>query len=149
MATQPPRANSTARRKRPFPRTDAGNAEFFAHQYKDQLRYDFGRGGWLLWSKHWWTEDRRERVLQGAKEAARSRYRLLSHGLSGDDAKKEATWASGSESRPRLEAMLKIAKSEPLLATAGEDWDVRSVAARGGKWCGQSADGQASRRPTV
>ncbi len=123
MSTQPPNSNSTARRKRPFPRTDAGNAEFFAHQYKDQLRYDFGRGRWLIWSKHWWAEDRRDKVLQGAKAAARARYHLLSHGLSGDDAKKEATWASGSESRPRLEAMLEIAKSEPLLATSGDEWD--------------------------
>jgi putative DNA primase/helicase len=123
MSTQPPNGNSSSRRKRPFPQTDAGNAEFFAYQYKDQVRYDFGRGRWMIWSKHWWIEDRRERVLQGAKEAARARYRLLSHGLSQEDAKKEAAWASGSESRPRLEAMLKIAKSEPSLATAGEDWD--------------------------
>ena len=49
MPTQPPKANSTARRKRGFPRTDAGNAEFFADQYKNQLCYDFGRGRWLIW----------------------------------------------------------------------------------------------------
>ena len=67
MATQPPKANCTARRKRGFPRTDAGNAEFFGDHYKDQLRYDFGRGRWLIWAKHWWIEDRCETVLQLAK----------------------------------------------------------------------------------
>ena len=35
MSTQPPKSNFTARRKRGFPRTDVGNAEFFADQYKD------------------------------------------------------------------------------------------------------------------
>ena len=83
MSTQPPKGNSTSGRKRGFPRTDAGNAEFFAHYYRDQLRYDFGRGRWLLWSKHWWFEDRRQTALQMAKEAARTRYRLRL-GASGD-----------------------------------------------------------------
>jgi phage/plasmid-associated DNA primase len=101
MHTQPPKDKSTLRRKREFPRTDAGNAEFFAYQYKDQLRYDFGRGRWLLWEKHWWVEERRETVLQMAKEAARMRYRLRLVASDGEDeAKKEAAWASGSESRP-------------------------------------------------
>jgi putative DNA primase/helicase len=123
MSTQPPKDNSIAGRKRPFPQTDAGNAEFFAHQYKDQVRYDHGRGRWLLWKKDWWVEDRRDAVVQGAKMAARTRYRWLSHGLSKEDAEKEGDWASKSESRAHLEAMLKIAKSEPLLATTGAEWD--------------------------
>ena len=124
MRTQPPNGNSTSRRDRRFPRTDAGNAEFFAHLYKDQLRYDFGRGRWLLWTKHWWVEDRCETVLQLAKRAARARYRLrrlASHDE--EEAKKEADWASGSESRSRLDAALKIAQSERLLATSGDEWD--------------------------
>jgi putative DNA primase/helicase len=124
MATQPPKANCTARRKRGFPRTDAGNAEFFGDHYKDQLRYDFGRGRWLIWAKHWWIEDRCETVLQLAKEAARARYRLrLSASDDPEETQKEANWASGSESRSRLEAALKIARSERLLATSGDEWD--------------------------
>jgi putative DNA primase/helicase len=124
VSTQPPKSNSTARRKQGFPRTDAGNAEFFAHLYKDQLRYDFGRGRWLLWAKHWWVEDRCETVLQLAKEAARMRYRLrLSASDDADETQKETEWASGSESRSRLEAALKIARSERLLATSGDEWD--------------------------
>lgn len=92
MSTQPPKGNSTSPTKRWFPRTDAGNAEFFADLYKNHLRCDFGRGRWLLWSKHWWTEDRRDTVLQLAKAAARARYRLLSRGPSEEDAKKETTF---------------------------------------------------------
>jgi putative DNA primase/helicase len=124
MSTQPPKGNSISPRKRPFPRTDAGNAEFFARHYKDKLRYDFGRGRWLIWTKHWWVEDPCEAVLQFAKQAARERYRLRSlASLDDEETTKQAEWARGSESRSRLEATLKIAKSEPLLATSGEEWD--------------------------
>ena len=111
MSTQPPKGNSTPGRKRGFPRTDAGNAELFAQLYKDQLRYDFGRGRWLLWSKDWWIEDRRKTVLQMAKEAARTRYRLRLGASGGEDeAKKEAEWASASESHSRLEATLPLCR---------------------------------------
>ncbi len=124
MSTQPPKNNSIVRRKRGFPRTDAGNAEFFAYQYKDQLRYDFGRGRWLIWAKHWWIEDHSETVLQMAKEAARTRYRVRLVALdSEEEQKNEAQWANASESRSRLEATLKIAKSERSLATSGDQWD--------------------------
>jgi putative DNA primase/helicase len=124
MSTQPPKNNSTPGCKRGFPRTDAGNGELFAQLYKDQLRYDFGRGRWLLWSEHWWFEDRRQTVLQMAKKAARARYRLrLGVSDSEDEVKKEAEWAKVSESHSRLEAALKIAKSELSLATSGDEWD--------------------------
>jgi len=124
MSTRPPKGKSTARRKRGFPRTDAGNAEFFADLYKNQLRYDFGRGRWLRWKEHWWIEDCCEIVVQMAKEAVRMRYRLrLSASDDAEEIQKEIEWASGSESRPRLEAALKIARSERLLATSGDSWD--------------------------
>jgi putative DNA primase/helicase len=40
-----------------------------------------------------------------------------------DSRQKESKWAVGSESRFRLEAMLKLAQSEPLLADSGKNWD--------------------------
>ena len=40
-----------------------------------------------------------------------------------DETQKETDWASSSESRSRLEAALKIARSERLLATSGDEWD--------------------------
>jgi hypothetical protein len=87
----------------------------FAHRYKDQLRYDFGQQRWLIWATHWWVEDRREMVVQMAKEAARLRYRLRPGVSDDEEAKQEARWARASESRRGLEATLKIAKSELLL----------------------------------
>ena len=57
VKTQPPAANSTPKRKRAFPRTDAGNAEAFVALYKDDLRYDHKRKLWLFWKEHRWVED--------------------------------------------------------------------------------------------
>lgn len=123
-STRQPKTNSTSESKSIFPRTDAGNAEFFAREYKDKLRYDYGHRRWLLWSNHWWVEDRRQTVLQMAKEAARKRLRVR-FVLRDTEAegKAEGAWAYKSESRARLEATLEIAKSEPSLATSGNEWD--------------------------
>ncbi len=124
MTTQPPKSDSTPRCKRGFPRTDAGNAEFFADQYKNMLRFDCARARWLVWASHRWVEDRSQRVLQLAKAAARERYRLRRSASDDEEEhRNEAEWARASESRPRLEATLKIAESEPVLATSGSDWD--------------------------
>jgi len=106
-----------------YPRTDAGNAELFAYVFRDGLRYDHKRGRWLKWQKNWWAEDERAVVQQAAKAVARLRGQFA---LTLDDAKvykKEFDWALRSEARPRLEAMLKLAESEPLLADDGTGWD--------------------------
>jgi putative DNA primase/helicase len=108
-------------KKLTFPRTDSGNAELFAAMYRDELRFDFGRGRWLIWVGHWWAEDHSARVLQMAKVAARKRHCVK--GPSEDELQREVAWARISESRPRLEAALKIAESEPALVTIGRDWD--------------------------
>jgi putative DNA primase/helicase len=122
--TRQTRTNSNSETKSIFPRTDAGNAEFFAHEYKDKLRYDYGGRRWLLWSNHWWAEDPCQTVLQMAKEAARKRLRVrFVLRDTKAEGKAEGAWAHKSESRARLEATLEIAKSEPSLATSGGEWD--------------------------
>jgi putative DNA primase/helicase len=123
-STGQPKANSTSESKSSFPRTDAGNAEFFAREYKDKLRYVYSRRRWLLWSNHWWVEDRCQTVLQMAKEAARKRLRVrFVLRDTKAEGKAEGAWAFKSESWARLEAALEIAKSEPSLATSGDEWD--------------------------
>lgn len=128
MASKPGKTDSTAKGTTRFPRTDAGNAELFAAMYKDRLRYDFGRGRWLIWHEHWWGEDDREEVLQLAKAAARSRVtRRKQTTRSGEEVDKEAKWALSSESRPRLEAALKLAASERQVSTSAEQWDANPM----------------------
>ena len=54
-----------------------GNGEHFAHLFQDGVRYDHRRHLWLVWAGHWWRLDSDGSVRRMAKEAARTRYRLL------------------------------------------------------------------------
>lgn len=103
--------------------TDMGNAELFADLYRVRLRFDYGRKRWLLWRQHWWAEDVDGELMRMAKRAAR--FRLAQSGDFGDDDehKNQAKFALQSESLPRLQAMLKLAQSERLLADDGSGWD--------------------------
>ena len=113
-----------AKKTKIFPRTDVGNAELFAHLYKDCLRYDHTHKRWLLWQGHWWAEDVDGKVHRMAKEAARTRLVYAANISTAEEyMKKETKWAIKSESRPRLEAALKLAQSEKPLADTGIDWD--------------------------
>lgn len=102
-----------------FNRTDAGNAELFAHLYGERLRYDHKRGRWLVWGEHRWQPDADGDLGRLAKDAARARYEAASK-AGDDDARK---WAFGSENRSRIEAAIHLARSERPLADDGEGWD--------------------------
>jgi putative DNA primase/helicase len=106
-----------------FPCTDAGNAEFFADMYTDSLRFDHGRGRWMIRREHWWEEDRTDRVVQLAKGAARERYDGARRIGDADDRKAAMRWARRSESKSRLDATLSLAESLPSLSTRGDEWD--------------------------
>ena len=106
-----------------FPRSDAGNAEYFASLYENQLRYDHKRKRWLAWAGNWWIQDVDGLVNRLAKRAARLRLRDAANLEGKDDRQHEAEWALTSESRPRLEATVKLAQSEKPLADPGMGWD--------------------------
>jgi putative DNA primase/helicase len=104
--------------------TDAGNAEWFAAQYKDKLRFDHRRKSWLIWRKHWWVEDRDGEVYVLAKRAVRQRQKVAVN-LQADSPEraKQINWAIRSESKPALEAMIGLARYERALADDGSNWD--------------------------
>ncbi len=105
------------------PCTDMGNAEFFAELYKDKLCYDHKNQRWLVWRKHWWSEDSTQEIVQLAKYATRHRFRNT-FAIDDDDLRKEElNWARTSEMRSRLEATVILARSETHLARRGTEWD--------------------------
>jgi len=104
-------------------RTDLGNAELFARLNRDNVRFDHRAQRWLLWRKHWWAEDSDGRVMRLAKSVVRKRPEIASAQLDEETLKQEFKWAMRSESRSRLEAMMELAKSDKLIADAGESWD--------------------------
>jgi phage/plasmid-associated DNA primase len=113
-----------------FLRTDAGNAELFAHLYGDRVRYDHLQSRWLIWDidRKRWTVDTARRVRTFAIEAARRRLRAAQELATTDDDenprhRKEMAWALKSESRLFLDAMLELAKSMPKVSDPGTKWD--------------------------
>ena len=107
-----------------FPRTDAGNAELFAFRNQHTLRFDHKRKLWLVWRQHWWEPDSEEFVYLLAKRTARWRLRKSADIEDVDKRRKEAGWAIQSESRQKLEAMLRLAQCEWPLSDPGEKWDL-------------------------
>jgi len=123
VAPTPLREGTPQDRPLVFHRTDAGNAELFAHLYGDRFRFDHRRKRWLAWQGQWWRQEADAEVVRLAKEAARERYQ---QGASIDDLKEreaEARWAISSENRLRLDAMLSLARAERPIADSGEGWD--------------------------
>jgi putative DNA primase/helicase len=106
-----------------FPRTDTGNAELFAAFWKNNLRYDHQRSRWLLWLNHWWGQDQDGSVQRAAKTVVRFRFDAVPYIDNEKEADRENSWAKKSESRSRLEAMLKLAQSELPLVDDGKNWD--------------------------
>lgn len=107
----------------PFRRTDAGNAELFASLCKNRLRYDHRRKSWLVWREHWWSEDVDGEVYRLVTQVARFRWAIAANISNEEERKKEGRWAIDSESRPRLEAALALARSVHPLSDDGANWD--------------------------
>lgn len=99
-----------------FMLTDLGNAERFAVDHGGELLFVPGLG-WHTWDDRRFALDRDGEAMRRAKQTARLIHREASE-VSGKDLAKQVTrHAHASESRPRLEAMLRLAESEqPLVA---------------------------------
>ena len=67
----------TTKRRGDFPRTDAGNAEYFANLFGKKVRYDHKQQRWLIWNAtlRRWVEDRQGKVLVLMKYTARQRLK--------------------------------------------------------------------------
>lgn len=106
-----------------YPKTDTGNAKMFADGYHGRLRYDHEREAWFVWVSHWWSEDKVGEATELAKAAVRQRAADAQAIIRKTERDLELGWCKTSESRPRIEAMLALARSDPRIATGGAEWD--------------------------
>lgn len=93
-------------------RTDLGNAKRLVAMHGEDIRF-CPQLGWLVWSGRNWVRDDTGEIMRLAKDVVRATY-LAALGL--DDAKRRkelAEWALRSEARSRIEAMVRLAESEP------------------------------------
>jgi putative DNA primase/helicase len=118
-----PAASTTPTIHRPFPRTDSGNAEYFAALHGADVRRDHARGRWLLWREHRFQPDADGHIRRLAKLAMRLRFRDAADLDDREECAKEARWALSSESRAKIDALLYLAQSEHPIADTGQNWD--------------------------
>lgn len=106
-----------------YPRTDAGNAELFAALNGDNVRFDWRRNRWLVFGDHHWRPDDLGVLTLLAVDAMRHRYRMAAEVADLRERDAEARFAIVSENKPRLDAMLILARSMPSIADRGDGWD--------------------------
>ena len=95
-----------------FGLTDLGNAERLVARHGDNLRYNYNRNKWLVWTGRVWAWDDGARIMNMAKETVRSIYEEAGNEVNDDKRKELVSHATRSESGQRLSEMVKLAQSE-------------------------------------
>lgn len=107
--------------------SDTGNARLFAGMHGENVRYDHRQERWWIWGGHHWVPDSNGQLARMAEDVARKRYDDA-WGLSDKgEVRKAAKFAIGSENRQRVEAMLKLARSQLPIADSGESWNPNAM----------------------
>ena len=117
--------------------TDLGNSERMVHQHGDDLRFCHPWGKWLVWDGRRFRDDSTGEIYRRAAETVREMYRQASEleqaaaqatteerrGKLAEAAERLSSWARKSESRSRIEAMVKLAESRPGIPVLPGDLD--------------------------
>lgn len=107
----------------PWQRTDYANAERFAMQHADAVRFCHSTGVWLVWDGARWKADDAGTPHRLAAETARAMYRAAGDQSTPEARSDAARWAIKCEFKARLDAMVSLAKSQPSLVVRVEDLD--------------------------
>lgn len=115
----PPPAPPVAPADAPHPAdnllTDLGNAQRLVNRHGEDLRYVADFKKWLEWNGHHWDIDETEAVMRRAKLTVRAMYAEATAIADDDRAAKLVKHALASQSATRLEAMVKLARSESAI----------------------------------
>jgi len=103
--------------------TDVGNAERFALQHGQWVRYCWPWRSWLVWTGTHWRKDDGDRALGLAKSTAKAIYLEAGGAASPAERERLARWAVASETEKRLRSMLALAQAEPGIPVQPEDLD--------------------------
>lgn len=106
-----------------YMRTDMGNAQRFAAQHGADVRFIPEFKKWMSFSKEGWKFDKNGSVMMRVKKTARSIYVEAEKAKDTTEAKAFAAWAATSQSLPRAQAMIELAKSEKGITLASCELD--------------------------
>ena len=90
--------------------SDIGNAEAFAKQHKDKLRYSYDQRRWLYWDGSVWKVDSEAHLERLAEETVRSFLSETSDMADRGDRQDFQKWTLRSADRQRLKAMVEQAR---------------------------------------
>ncbi len=108
---------------RPRPLFDVANAERFARQHRDRLRYCDALGGWLIWQGKYWAADPDDQVMGLAVKTAESLWNEV-RSARGDHRRTAAMKAySYAQRKNALRAMIDLAKHKLAMELAVFDRD--------------------------
>jgi len=100
---------------------DVGNANKFAAQHRDRLKYCEALGGWYLWTGKYWRTDPDDQIMRFAIQTADSLYADVE---AATDLKRKETafrFYVASHKRDRLRAMIDVARH--MMAVGAEIFD--------------------------
>lgn len=103
--------------------SEVGNAERFALQHGQWVRYCWLWRRWLIWTGTHWRKDEGDSVLRLAKATVKGIYLEAGGAASPDERERLARWAMASETEKRLRSMLALAQAEPGIPVRPEALD--------------------------
>lgn len=103
--------------------TDLGNAELFVAQNGRKVRYCTPKKSWYVWTGKRWQPDEKDYVRELMKLTIRSIYAEAAKIEDKSDRGNMANWAKQSEAAYRMDAALKLAKSDEAVAILPKSFD--------------------------
>jgi putative DNA primase/helicase len=103
--------------------TDIGNARRLAARHGRDLHYVPAANCWRVWDDSRWRIDDTLEVYERAKETALTIYNEAALEPDNDRRQRLAKWAVASESTSRIEAMVRLARSEPDIPVTLDKFD--------------------------
>ena len=102
--------------------TDLGNAHRFARDHRENVRYCWPWGRWLVWNDRFWSRDETGEIHRRAEATVRGMYEEAARS-SQERREALATWAVKCESHERRTKMLASAQAIAGIPIQPEDMD--------------------------
>lgn len=101
--------------------TDVGNAKRFATEHHEVVKYT-SQLDWLVWDGTRWATDELGQHRELAKQTVATMFTFAAR-QQGEDRERWLAWAKTSESRQRIEAMVNLSRTDPLIVASVHDFD--------------------------
>lgn len=127
--TREPRKPSGKRDRRLYPHTDLGNAERFVARFGAYCRFLPAVEEWWVWDGHRWVSDHNGQVERWARQTVRliPEEAALVEGPDAEENDKArkalVRWGRQSESRGRLDNLVRLARTELGMSASPADFD--------------------------